>query len=115
MPTNNRLEELKLQLKAELERSILLDPPDRSFWLISLPTLSITTVQNLLDALRPKNQLVDSYIDAALSQDKNQEHLRDLQNQIKKIKQNAFKIEEKSAVKSEQKTEEELLGKLGDV
>jgi hypothetical protein len=112
MPTKNSLEKLKLQLKTELERSILLEPEDRNFWLENLATLPLNTVQNLLNILHPKNELVDSYIDAALSQDVNQEHLKALQNKIKKIKQEAFKIEEKSETKSEQQTGEDLLGKL---
>lgn len=115
MPTQDRLEELKMQLKSELEKSMLIDEPDRDFWLDSLPNLPIVTVQNLLEALRPKNQLVTEYINAALGQDENQEHLTALKNKIKSIKQNAFKVEEKSVSKSEEKTGEDLLEKLDQV
>ena len=112
MPTQITPEELKLQLKTELERSVLLEPEDKKFWLENLDTLPQISVQNVLKALQPKNQLVDSYVDAALSQDKGQQYLKDLQNQIKKIQQDAFKVEEKSEAQAEQTSEEELLGKL---
>lgn len=115
MTANKTLEQLKLELKAELESSLLLDETDREFWLANLADLPITTVQKLLAALQPKNRLVNSYIEAALEKDTNGNHLRDLQNQIKKIKRDAFKIEEKSDTSTEQKMEEVLLSKLDDV
>ncbi|MCC6643916.1 hypothetical protein IT411_04160 [Candidatus Peregrinibacteria bacterium] len=114
MPTNNRLAELRLQLKNELERSILVDPEDRDFWLAQLPQLPATTIQNLLDSLTPANTTVDSYVDAALAQDQNQEHLITLKAKFARIKKEALTIEEKSRSKSESSETEELLKQLDD-
>lgn len=115
MPTQNRLNELKLQLKNELERSILVDPEDRDFWLSQIPNLNLATVQSLLDTLAPANATVDSYVDAALSQDQNQEHLIALKAKFANIKKEALHIEEKSQSKGESAQSEELLKKLDQI
>jgi hypothetical protein len=112
MPDQNRLEELKMQLKNELERSILVDQEDRDFWLAQLPTLNLVTVQHLLDTLTPSNAIVDSYVDTALAQDENQEHLIALKAKFANIKKEALRIEEKSQNKGESAEEEKLLEEL---
>lgn len=116
MPLNhNRLEELQLQLKTEIEHSILLEPADRQFWLENLPSLPLPILQNVLDSLKSKNQQVDTYINLALAQDQNQEHLKSLKAEVKKIKQNTFKIEEKAETPAQQKTAEKLLDSLNQI
>lgn len=116
MPTSpDRLEELKIQLRKELERSIIIEPADRQFWLSNLDTLPLPTIQNLLKILRPKNDAVESMMETALAQDKNEEHLKALRTEVARIKQNAFQLEEKSEHQTEEKAEEELLKQLDDV
>lgn len=111
----DRLSELKTQLKIELERSILLEESDRTYWLLSLPNLNLTAVQNLLEILRSKNQQVDQYIDKALSADQKQEHLTKLRADISRIKQGAFKIEEKSESGQQNQQQEDLLKELDNL
>jgi len=114
MPESNRTDELKLQVKRELERSILITPEDREFWLSNLETLPIHTLQNLIKILKPKNDATDEMIETALSQDKAEEHLNALRADVARIKQHARGLEEKSGKKSEEKEEEELLKQLDD-
>ena len=111
-PRPDRLSELKTQLQIELERSVLLEESDRTYWLLALPNLPLTAVQNLLEILRTKNQQVDQYIDKALSADEHQEHLAKLRADIARIKQGAFKIEEKSQSGQQTQQQEDLLKEL---
>lgn len=115
MPTNDRLSELRTQLKTELEKSFIIDQEDKDFWLSNLDQLPAPTIQNLLDKITPKNALVDSYIDTALAQDQNQEHLKSLKADLNRIKQHAFQLEEGSQSGEKQAQEEELLKKLDEV
>jgi hypothetical protein len=109
------LTQLQLKLKNELENSILVDQEDRDFWLAQLPELNETTVQHLLETLSPANQLVNSYVDTALAQDQNQEHLIALKAKFDQIKRNALKLEEKSSSKTDLSQTEDLLKKLDKI
>ncbi len=114
MPINDRLLELRTQLKTELEKSFIIDQADKDFWLSNLDQLPLPTIQNLLDKIAPKNALVDNYIDTALSQDQNQEHVKALKADLNRIKQHAFQLEEGSQSGEKQAQEEELLKKLDE-
>ncbi len=114
MPESDQLEELKIQLRHELEKSLLIDPEDRQFWLSNLETLPIPTVQNLLKIIQPKNAATDQMIETALAQDTDQEHLKTLQAQVIRIKQKARGLEEKSGRKKEELQGEELLKQLDE-
>jgi hypothetical protein len=112
MPSaNNTDREL---LRRELERSILVDPEDRAFWLSQVETLSISSVKRILSYIQPKNAKVDDFIETALAQDQKQEHLAKLKQQFAQIKREAFLLEEKGQTTSEQKQEEDLLKQLED-
>lgn len=114
MPTNDRLSELRAQLKTELEKSFIIEQQDKDFWLANLDQLPVTTIQNLLDKITPKNALVDNYIDTALAQDQDQEHVKALKTELNRIKQHAFQLEEGSQSGEKQAQEEELLKKLDE-
>lgn len=120
MPTDSpnpqsTLAELRQQLQDELQKTLLLEDEDRAYWLENLTSLPQPIIENLLTSLLPKNQLVDSYIQIALSQDKNQEHLKALKSQVRQIKQQAYNIEEKSQTPTQQKSEEDLLKQLDKI
>jgi hypothetical protein len=111
----DQLTQLQLQLKNELENSILVEPEDRDFWLAQIPQLDSGTIQRLLETLTPANQLVNTYVDTALAEDKNQEHLLALKAKFDQIKKTALKLEEKTTSKSEQSQTEELLKQLDQI
>jgi hypothetical protein len=113
--TSLGLDPLRQKLKEELEKSLLLEKEDRHYWLENLPNLPLPIVENLLKSLVPKNDQVNNYINAALAQDQNQEHLKALKLKTKQIIQGAFKLEEKSESGTEQQSSEELLQKLQDL
>ena len=110
--TLSSLDPLRQKLQQELERSLLLEEEDRAYWLENLAALPIQVVENLLKTLTPKNQLVNTYINAALAQDKDQEHLKELKAKVKRIIQQAYQVEETADTKSEQKNEADLLQQL---
>jgi len=113
--TLSGLDPLRQKLQEELQRSILLEDAEKAYWLSQLPELPRLSIENLLKTLIPKNQVADMYIQTALSQDKQQEHLKSLQPKVKKIIQQAYQVEEKTEVKTAEKTEEDLLGQLDDL
>lgn len=115
MTNSEQLKELQQQLKTELERSILVDAEDRDFWLAQLPELNLSTVQHLLEAVSPANATVDSYVDTALAQDQNQEHLIALKAKFDQIKRTALQMEEKSTSKTELSQSEDLLKQLDQI
>lgn len=106
---------LRTQLKLELERSILVEPADRDFWLANLADMPLPVVKNLLNILVTKNAQIDSYIETALSQDTSQEHLKALRSQVAAIKKQAYKLEEKGVSRGEEGEEEKLLQQLEDL
>lgn len=106
---------LRDQLKTELERSVLVEPTDREYWLSELDNLPMPIVNNLLKILTPRNAQIDSYVETALSQDQNQEHLKALRQQVATIKKQAYKLEEKGVSRGEAGEEEELLQQLEDL
>lgn len=112
---SNHLDQLRSELKNELENSILVDAEDRDFWLAQLPELPESTLQHVLDAIAPANQQVNAYIDAALAQDQNQEHLIALKAKFDQIKKTALKLEEKSSGKADVSQTEDLLKKLDKI
>lgn len=107
------LNPLQQSLKEELQQCLLFDNPDeRQFWLDNLQTIPSPIIENLLKALLPKNTLVNSYINKALAQDQNQEHLKSFQIKIKHLKQQAFAIEEQVDIKLENQSGDQLLDQL---
>ena len=98
------------QLKSELEKSFLLEDQDRGLWLRDLPKLPLPIVDDLLREIVPRNQQYNEYIDLALSQDENQEELKQLKLETKVIIQKAYQIEEK--VEAQKENGEEILQKL---
>jgi len=51
------------------------EPTDRDFWLANLKAIPLQSVKNLLNILVNRNVQVDAFVETALAQDKNQEHL----------------------------------------
>jgi len=100
------------KLRQELERSLLIEPADQDFWLANVDNMPLAIVRNLLKILSPKNAQVDSYIETALAQDQNGEHLKALQSQIAAIKKQAFQKEENQTAQKEERQSEELLEEL---
>ena len=100
------------KLRQELERSILVEANDREYWLANVDTVPMPIVRNLLKILTPKNALVDSYLETALAQDKNEEHLKALRSQVATIKKQAFQQEETKVTQKEEHQTEELLEEL---
>jgi len=96
------------QLKSELEKSFLLEDQDRGLWLRDLPKLPLPIVDDLLREIVPRNQQYNEYIDLALSQDENQEELKQLKLETKVIIQKAYQIEEKVEAQKENGEEIEL-------
>lgn len=115
MPNTDRLTELKKQLLKEIERSILIEDEDKKYWLEQVETLPIDSIERLLGYIKPKNDKVDEYIDTALAQDKNQEHLKQLKRDVAQIKKTYFKAEEGGQKQQEEEKGEELLKQLEDL
>ncbi|MGL5830595.1 MAG: hypothetical protein ACRCZE_00415 [Candidatus Altimarinota bacterium] len=115
MKNLEQLKQLQQQLKNELERSVLVEPEDRDYWLAQLPELNLVSIQHLLEAIAPANATVDSYVDTALAQDQNQEHLIALRAKFDQIKRTALQLEEKSSNQTELSQSEDLLKQLDQI
>lgn len=115
MTKTDRITELKEQLRKEIEKSILIEDKEKTFWLEQIDVLPIESIERLLGYIKPKNDQVDEYIDTALAQDKNQEHLKQLKQDVAKIKKTYFKSAEGGQQKQEEEKGEELLKQLEDL
>jgi hypothetical protein len=109
------LDPLRQKLKDELQRTILLEEPDRAYWLENLLTIPLPIVENILKTIVPKNQIVDAYVETAMASQTPEQLLQSLKLQVQQIKQQAYRIEEKSESKTEQKTGEDILGQLNNL
>lgn len=92
---SNRKQKERL-LKEEIERCILLPPEEKNFWLESAETLPDPMLDEVIRVVQEKNVVVDQYVEAALAEDKDRKYLSELKAKIKKMKAEAFEIEEKN-------------------
>ena len=116
MPTEEKsLEELKKILREEIERSILIEDAEKKYWLDQLETLPLESVKRLINMIKPRNEKVDGLVELALSQDKNQEHLKKLKQEFAKIKKGYLQLEEGAEHEEEEEKGEKLLKQLDDL
>jgi len=102
-------QQIREELKKELEKCLLIEKTERDFWLKNLPTLPFNTALNVLKSLEAKNNQFEEYVMTVLANDPDQKYLKQLKADIKKIKQNAFKLEEGEEAKvAESKLLEDL-------
>jgi hypothetical protein len=98
------------KLKNEIGRSILLEDPDKQFWIRKSDTLPELLIKNLYGVIRKQNLLAEKYIRIAIK--KNPKLLSVLKNKIKSVKTKTLKLEEsKNAVSAEEELAEQL-GKI---
>ncbi len=88
--------ELILQLKIELKKCLLLSDEDKKFWLENAEKLPQIVVEGVLKVVKEKNDLMETYLHLALEKDADHTHLAELKEKIKKLKQGAMAIEEKT-------------------
>ena len=99
-------------LRDEMERCILLPPDEKKFWIENAAILPNAMLDEVFRIVQEKNETVDRYIEAALAEDKDRKYLSELKAKIKKMKTEAFAMEEKS---EEESVEEILEQQLEDL
>ena len=105
--TGNQLRE---KLRAELEKSILLDESDRDYWLKALPDLPEESVRAVLKDISGADKQVDKYLMAALEADP--KIISKLKSKTNIIKKTAFEIDRKA---ESQSAETDLADKLNQI
>ncbi len=102
----------KIQLQAEIAKSLLLSEADKSSLLSGLDAMPRMMVEYLLKTLREKNLIVDEYVERALRD--NPGILPELKEKISKMKINLLQLEESEEAngKDAEKVLEEKLNKL---
>lgn len=99
-------------LNEEMTRCILLPEDEKTFWIENIALLPYPMLEEVLRVVQEKNATVDRYIEAVLAEDKDQKYLSELKAKIKKMKAEAFEIEEKSEEKEIEETLEQQLEDL---
>lgn len=100
---------LTRKLKAEIRRSIIISEEDKNYWYAEILKLPRGVLQSLYDLISAKNELMESYIKAALNQDTDKKYLHELKSKITEIKNNLTLFAGRKEVKS---AEEDLENKL---
>jgi F0F1-type ATP synthase membrane subunit b/b' len=97
------------KLIALINHCILLNVEEKKGLLKLLPLFTDKKLLEAIKSIQDKNKITDQYLKAALAQDKNQNYLKQISQDIKKAKREAKKIYEKnSKSKAEQKLKEEI-------
>jgi hypothetical protein len=96
-------EQLKSELRTELEKCVILPREEKEYWLSMLEKLPLQSIRNVLKIVKEKNEIVEKGLQAAA--DTEQKSLAELKSMIKKVKEGAFELEHKAEGKS---AEEEL-------
>ncbi len=105
-------EEKEKKLKEAVSRCLILDREDREFWLGHLSILPAVMLDEVLRIVEEKNAIIDRYIEEALKNDPDRKYLSELKMRIKKIKEQAFAMDEK---KEKGEAEQDLSKLLNDL
>jgi len=99
------MEQKKEELKQLLQKCWLLNGEEKTYWISNLESIPETQIDVLIKQLSEFMNQADSYIEAGLADDKENQYFNALKAEIQKIKKNAFGIEEE---KSKAGLDEEL-------
>jgi hypothetical protein len=83
---------LKVRLREELEKSILLDEADREYWLNAIRKLPEESVPAVLKDILESNNMVEKYLLAALEADP--KIIDKLKSKTRQIQNKAFEIDQ---------------------
>ncbi len=83
-------------LKNKISHSLLLPQSEKEFWLNKIETLPDINLERLLSEFQEKNKVIDRYIQTALQNDPNHQHLSEMKALIINLKKEAFQLEGKS-------------------
>ncbi len=97
------------EVKDGMEKSLIISPEDKSYWLPRLDDLPVPVLENILRMVKSKNDIIDGYISDALSGDTDGKYMAGLKAKVREIKQKAFNLQEKSENKAEEKKMEKML------
>ena len=86
-------------LKAELEKTILLEEADQKYWLKNLQKLPLALIEDFYRLLKPKNDLVDKYLKKAAKNDPRV--LLEFKFRVKNLKEKIYGLQEKQQGKKE--------------
>lgn len=101
--------ELIAAFLAEVQKSLLLEDEDKKYWLENAQNLLPEVLESVYNVVKNKNDLMDSYINAALADDPDHEILRELKLKIKTIESGSQKIaEEEQQLNAEEMLVEEI-------
>jgi len=100
-------EEKEQQLRDAIKNCIILSDEDREFWLGHISMLPDVVLENVTKIIVGKNNIIDSYIAQALTNDPDHKYLSQLKAEIKKFKEQAFSLDEAG----EKESAEEILKK----
>lgn len=103
------VQDLIKKLIEEIKKTILLEEPEKKYWLENLGKMPQSLLQKFLLALESKNIIVEEYILTALKNDPDNKYHADLKARILKIKETAFAMDEKGDVKN---AEDDLLKQI---
>ncbi len=97
MPEEPNSQENKIQrLRGELEKSIVISDAQKKFWSETGPAMSPVALDCLLNDIVEANRYVNECINAALKNDPESTYSSMLKNQEKKIRSEAYRIEEQA-------------------
>ena len=87
--------ELEKTFKACIAHCILLSIKEKKEWLAKTNSLPDVLLEKTIAALEEKNRITDTYIKAALKDDKNQEHLKGIKKKVKEIYRKTAEMDKK--------------------
>ncbi len=112
MPPKNSNKDLKTKVKESIEKCLLMSEEEKQYWLSKIDELPVPTLENVLRIIQNKNAIIDGYITQAIAADPEGEYLKTLKIKVKKIKKQAFNIEEKAENVEQEEQLDELLKKI---
>lgn len=83
-------------LEAEIQKTLLMEEEEKKYWLDQIKILPDVLLDQVFNSIHKRDQIVDYYIQAGLSQDKDRKYLSELKGTIQTIKTTALKMEEES-------------------
>lgn len=84
---------LLARFKNELEKTVLLDPEIKLYWLKNSENLPELLIEQFYEILRPKNLLVEQYMQAAVAADPHV--VLEMKFKVQKLKQQLSQLNEK--------------------
>ncbi len=100
------------QFKSEVQKSLLLEEADKQYWLENAEKLPVSLIKAFFEELKKKNNVMNSYIQAAVDADPSL--ISELKNQLRSIQSHILKLKEKSESSGE-KIEETLESQLKQI